>query len=435
MNKEMQVNLLTPLPIGKKTTVRWKVAVLMWAAISINYIDRTVLSVAAPEISRHFQLTEGQMGIILSSFFWSYVLLQIPSGWIADKIGQRIMLAVSVGWWSLATACMGFARGFGSLVALRVLLGMGEAGAYPCNAGITSKWFPATERARVASIFDSGSKVGTAIAMPLIVWLVAVFNWQIAFVISGALGFVWILIWWFYYQDPEKHKYINKAELAFIQNGQMQTTSHNERPLKWYQLLKYRNVWAICLGFFCINYTAYFFITWFPTYLVEEKGMGSIKMGFVAMIPPLAAILSQLFAGWLSDKLYERGMPITRVRKTFLVSGLIVATSIGFAAVAEQIWLTVGLLTLSYCGLTFAGSQVWALPADLAPKNMASTLGALQNTFSNMAGIVGPIITGFIVQATGSFVPALMLTAGLVIFGALNYLLLLGRVKTIETQP
>ncbi|MTT32335.1 MFS transporter [Terrilactibacillus sp. BCM23-1] len=423
----------------KRTRVRWNIAILMWGVISINYIDRTVLSVVAPSLSSHFHLSEGEMGIILSSFFWSYVILQIPSGWFADKVGQRLCLAISVAWWSIAMMLTGLARGFGSLLGLRILLGMGEAGAYPCNAGITAKWFPDKERARVASIFDSGSKFGTAIAMPFIVWIVTILDWKAAFLLSGLLGFVWIVIWLAYYRDPEKHKYINQAELDYIKEGQ--THSHDkddiegEKPsLKWYQLLKYRNVWALCLGHFSINYTAYFFITWFPSYLIQERGMKMMTMGFVSMIPPLVAIFSQLFAGWLSDKLYEKGMAVTRVRKTFLVSGLIVATTIGVAALIDTNWIIITLMSLSYAGLTFAGSQVWAMPAEIAPKNMASTLGGIQNTCSNMAGLLGPIITGFIVQFTGSFVPALLLTAVLVILGALNYLFLLGEVKPIKVK-
>ncbi|MGF9729517.1 MFS transporter [Bacillus licheniformis] len=261
-------------PIQKKSNVRWVVAFMMWAAIAINYIDRTVLSAAAPYITEEFNLTPGQMGIIMSGFFWSYALLQLPSGWAADKYGQKKTLGFAVVWWSVATALTGLATGFKSLLGLRVALGVGEAAAYPSNAGIAAKWFPKKERATVAGIFDSGSKFGGAVAMPLIAWMIAVFDWKLTFLLIGLVGVAWGIVWMiFFKENPADHKRVNEAELAHIREGQahMEETGGGQ-PLKWYQLFKYRNIWAMCIGFFMINYNSYFFITWLPTYLVKERG-------------------------------------------------------------------------------------------------------------------------------------------------------------------
>lgn len=422
-------------PIQKKSNVRWVVAFMMWAAIAINYIDRTVLSAAAPYITEEFNLTAGQMGIIMSGFFWSYALLQLPSGWAADKYGQKKTLGFAVVWWSVATALTGLATGFKSLLGLRVALGVGEAAAYPSNAGIAAKWFPKKERATVAGIFDSGSKFGGAVAMPLIAWMIAVFDWKLTFLLIGLVGVVWGIVWMiFFKENPADHKRVNEAELAHIREGQahMEETGGGQ-PLKWYQLFKYRNIWAMCIGFFMINYNSYFFITWLPTYLVKERGMDLIEMGIMASLPLLTAMVVEVGAGWMSDRIYAKGkLSLTAVRKLFLIIGLAMASCIGFAAFADSAILAVILLCVAKSGTTVAASQVWALPGDVAPKNMTSMVAGIQNTVSNMGGVVGPIITGFIVGATGSFVPALLFSAALIIIAILNYLFLLGKVKQIQ---
>ncbi|KND07562.1 MFS transporter [Bacillus paralicheniformis] len=422
-------------PNQKKSNVRWVVAFMMWAAIAINYIDRTVLSAAAPYITEEFNLTAGQMGIIMSGFFWSYALLQLPSGWAADKYGQKKTLGFAVVWWSVATALTGLATGFKSLLGLRVALGVGEAAAYPSNAGIAAKWFPKKERATVAGIFDSGSKFGGAVAMPLIAWMIAVFDWKLTFLLIGLVGVVWGIVWMiFFKENPADHKRVNEAELAHIREGQahMEETGGGQ-PLKWFQLFKYRNIWAMCIGFFMINYNSYFFITWLPTYLVKERGMDLIEMGIMASLPLLTAMVVEVGAGWMSDRIYAKGkLSLTAVRKLFLIIGLAMASCIGFAAFADSAILAVILLCVAKSGTTVAASQVWALPGDVAPKNMTSMVAGIQNTVSNMGGVVGPIITGFIVGATGSFVPALLFSAALIVIAILNYLFLLGKVKQIQ---
>ncbi|GMA63478.1 MFS transporter [Alicyclobacillus fastidiosus] len=245
----------------KRTTVRWKISILMWAVIAINFVDRTNLSAAAPVLEKQFHISPAEMGVVMSSFFWSYVVFMIPSGWLADKIGQRISLALSCLWWSLATAATALVRSAGSLIWIRLIMGIGESGAYPANAGITSKWFPVKERARVAGIFDSGNKVGAALAMPLVVWLLTRFGWEIPFIVSGVLGFIWVTIWWVYYRDPEKHRYVNQAELTHIRAGQPQDQSDFSSRVKWYHILCHRNIISMCIAFFMLNYTSYFFIT------------------------------------------------------------------------------------------------------------------------------------------------------------------------------
>ncbi|HEX8787879.1 MAG TPA: MFS transporter [Telluria sp.] len=419
---------------SNKSHIRWYVAAMMWAAIAINYIDRTVLSAAAPKIQAEFGLSPMQMGVVLSAFFWSYALLQLPAGYLADRFGQKKTLGLAVLWWSLATAVTGIATGFKSVVGLRLALGIGEAAAYPSNAGIAAKWFPRSERATVAGIFDSGSKFGGAIALPMIVWLMSLYGWKHTFAIVGGLGVVWALVWWRMFREtPAQHPGVNPAELAHIHDGLVQRSADTSMPMKWYELFKHRNIWAMCIGFFMINYNSYFFITWLPTYLVKERHMGLLEMGFMASLPLTISMVVEVLAGWLSDKVYKSGkLSLTAIRKTFLVVGLVMASSIGFAAFAESPMMAVVLLCIAKSGTTVAASQVWALPGDVAPRNMTSMVAGVQNSISNLGGVIGPIVTGAIVGATGSFVYALVFSAALIVVAILNYLFLLGKVERIE---
>lgn len=403
-------------PTTRSTRIRWWIAGLMWLAVAINYIDRTVLSAAAPHLITELEIDPEMMGLIMAAFFWSYALLQIPAGWFADRFGQKKGLGIAVGWWSIATMAMGLATGFKSLLALRLALGVGEAAAYPSNAGIAARWFPDRERATVSGLFDSASKFGGAVAMPLIVWMIAMVDWRITFLAIGAIGLFWVIAWYF--------------------DGQAQ--NHGEkgvRPMRWYRLLRYRNIWAMCIGFFTINYTSYFFITWLPTYLVKDKGMDFLKMGFVAALPLICGMLIEVLAGWASDRMvHKKVLSLTATRKLFLTIGLLMALCIGFAPFTDSVFMTVLLLCIAKSGTTVAASQVWALPGDVAPKNSVSIVAGLQNTVSNMGGAVGPIITGAIVGATGNFTWALVFSAVLVVIGIINYLFLMGKVEPIVDE-
>ncbi|MFE0755416.1 MFS transporter [Inquilinus sp. NPDC058860] len=418
-----------------RTRVRWIVAALMWLAIAINYIDRTVLAAAAPHLTQDLGIAPDMMGIIMSAFFWSYALLQIPAGWFADRFGQKIGLGAAVAWWSVATSASGLATGFYSLLGLRVALGAGEAGAYPANAGIAAKWFPDRERATISALFDSASKFGGAVAMPLIAWMISVLDWRLTFVVIGAVGLVWTAAWWWFFAEtPEGHGSVNAAELRHIRDGQARRHgTGGAMPMRWYQLLRYRNIWAMCLGFFTINYISYFFITWLPTYLVKEQGMGFLTMGLVASLPLLAGLVFEILAGWLSDRIVHSGrLSLTATRKLFLIGGLAMALCIGLAPFSTSVTFTVLLLCIAKAGTTVAASQVWALPGDVSPRNMTSTVAGLQNMVSNFGGIVGPVVTGFIVAATGSFNAALVFSAAIGVLGIVNYAVLLTRVEPIQ---
>lgn len=419
--------------VTSTSRVRYHIAVLMLFSLIINYLDRTVMSAAAPVIQKELELSATEMGYIMSAFFLTYALFQIPAGFLADRFGQRAILAGSVLWWSIATIFTGLAKTPFTFIAARGFMGIGEAGAYPSNAGVAAKWFPDKERGKVSAIFDSGSKFGTAFAMPFVVWIIAGWGWQFAFYICGALGIFWSIWWLTVYHDPEKHPKISKSELDYIRRGQVKKEGiDNFRPMAWYKLFKYRNVISMCIGFFMLNYAVFFFITWFPSYLMTSRGMSLSEMGFAAMLPPICGIIGQYFGGWLTDYLYTKTKKLDLARKVNLVGGMGLATSIAFAGLVESTPVMLSLLCVSYAGLACAGTAVWTLPGDIAPRNMTSVLGGMQNAISNCGGILGPIVTGYIITISGSFIPALIISGLACFIGAMVYLFGLKDIRPIE---
>ena len=413
---------------------RWGIISLCFGATALNYLDRANLGIALPYMSEDLGISNTYSGLLLGAFFWSYALMQFPAGWLVDRYGPRKMLAIAVALWSLMTMFMGAASGFMILIVLRLLLGVGESPAYPSSAKVVSRWFPAKERGLAASIFDSGARAGTALSLPIITLLIAWVGWRGSFVVAGLLGFVFVAVWLKVYQDPEKHPKVSDAEKAYIRDGR--TAEMDEAAaMPWRQLFKYRTTWGMILGFFCLSFVLYFFITWFPSYLVKERGFDLLKLGIFGMLPALCAMPAQWLGGWLQGSLIRRGRSISFARKVPLVSGLLLSSVIVFAGQATNAAVALTLLTVSYCALTFAASSLWALPADVAPtpRNVASLAG-IQGFASNAAGFASPVVIGILLDQTGSFVAPLALAGAVAIVGAIAYMFVIGKIAPLGSK-
>jgi ACS family D-galactonate transporter-like MFS transporter len=420
-----------------RTRVRWLMVVMAFLATTINYVDRANLGVAAPSIQRDLGLTATQTGWILGAFFWTYAAFQLPSGWAVDRVGTRVIYALAVVWWSLFTAATAAARGFASLLGFRLLLGAGEAPAYPCNAKVVADWFPRQERAFATSIFDSGARVGTALSLPIVTAIIGTLGWRASFVITGLLGFVWAVAWAKVYRLPREHPWVSPGELAHIEAGQARSPDPAApvAPLPWRRLFGYRTVWGMMLGFFCLNFVIYFFITWFPTYLVRARGFTLLKLGSYGMIPPLAAVFGGYLGGLVSDRLAHSGMSLTWARKIPIVGGLLVSSCIGLAVKVPTAAWALALFALSYSGLTFAAASVWALPADVAPsRRHVGSIGGIQNFASNLAGIAITYYVGHVVDRTGSFVVALTVAGAFSLLGAFAYLVIVPEIAPLRVD-
>ncbi|HWN31271.1 MAG TPA: MFS transporter [Pseudonocardia sp.] len=413
-------------PRGRGHNTRWGIVILCFFGITINYVDRANLSVALPRMSQDLHIPPEVQGFVLSSFFITYALCQLPAGGLTDKYGVRPMFAIGASIWGLFTMLGAAVQSIGTLIATRLGLGVGEAAGYLGSAKAVSRWFPRHERALANSIWDNGARAGTAIALPVVTAIIALLSWRWSFLITGALAFVWVFAWLRGYREPADHPKLSREEYEYIKAGGARLDDARDESagpkVRWRQLFGYRTVWAMMVGFFCLNYAIYFFITWFPTYLVKERGFDLLKLGIFGALPGIIAIGGSLLGGFTSDRLVRRGWSINRARKTCLACGMLVSSVIALAVLVPQAWQALALLSVSYASLAFSAASVATLPSDVAPQaDQVSSLAGIQNFASNVAGVLGPIVTGFLIGATGSFVVALLLSGALCILGAITY--------------
>jgi D-galactonate transporter len=410
---------------------RWVMIWLCFLANTVNYIDRANLAVAAPSIRQELGLDAAVMGIVLSGFFWTYSVMQLPFGWFADKVGARVALTVAVVWWSAFTAATAIARSFATLLGFRLLLGVGEAGAYPSCAKVTALWFPRAERGIASSIFDSGSRVGSALSLPLVTWLIGSFGWRTSFVATGVLGLVWAVAWLLIYRDPDRHPAVTRDMLE-RQAAERRPQAHGQ-PISWLSLFRYRTIWGMMTGFFCLNFVIYFFITWFPTYLVQARGFSLAQLGTLGTLPALLAIPSGWLGGWTSDRLVRQGWSLTAARKTCMVGGMLLSSVITLSAIVPSVYLALLCFAVAYGALAFAAASIWSLPGDVAPTPAhVASIGGIQNFASNLAGIVTTTFTGVMLTITkGSFLVPLSVAGALCVVGAAIYLFLVGEIAPL----
>ncbi|MBT2513522.1 MFS transporter [Arthrobacter sp. ISL-30] len=420
------------------TRMRWVIIWLAFVGLSINYLDRSSLSVALPFMGKDFELSATQQGLIFAAFFWAYDFCQLAAGWYVDKVGPRRSFALAALWWSVFTMLTAAARGFWSLFAARFLLGVGESPAPSTAAKVVATWFPVRERAFATSIWDSGSRVGAVIALPIVTLIVAVTSWHAVFIIIGLAGVIWAAVWWKVYRSPQEHPRANAAEVAYIEEGGARNEASDEAgaaKLPWRSLFKYRTILSMMFGFFCLNSAIYFFITFFPSYLVKERGFDLLKLGFFGAIPGICAVLMGWLGGYLADRAVQRGASVTKVRKTVIAGGLIGGSVIMFAALVPEAWMALALLSVAYSSLTVAATGIWSLPADVAPSSRhVGSIGGLQNFASNLAGIFTPILIGVLVDQTGSFIAPLAVIGVVSLIGAANYLFVMGKIEPLKVK-
>jgi len=423
----------------KPTKIRYQILFLIFVNVVINYMDRSNLAVAASEISKEFEFTSVQMGLIFSAFSWTYLLFQIPSGIMVKRYSPRILYAFSLITWSLATVFQGFAKGFVTLFGLRMATGVFEAPAFPINNRVVSNWFPDNERASAIAIYTSGQFLGLAFLMPVLSKVQFYVGWKGLFVVTGLVGIISGIVWYLFYRDPMKHKQVNEAELELIEKGggmldkQVAEESSAKKKFKWSDLkevLSHRKLWGIYIGQFAVNSTLWFFLTWFPKYLVDYRSMDFIKSGYLASVPYLAAFAGVLCSGFLSDYQIKKGVSVAKARKHPIIIGLLVSVLILGANYVDSPALIILFMSLSFFGVGFA-SITWIFVSTLAPKHLIDITGGVFNFIGQLSGIIVPIVIGFLASG-GNFAPALVFVAVMGLVGACSYLFLVGNVERIK---
>lgn len=429
---------MKPTSSNRPSKVRFTILAALFINVVINYMDRSNIAVAAPAISSDLHLTSIQLGYIFSAFGWTYALLQIPGGILVDYFGPRIVYTVGLIAWSAATAAQGFAKGFTSLFGLRMATGVFEAPSYPANNRIVTTWFPDHERATAIAIYTSGQFIGLAFLAPALTALEQYAGWRSLFIITGLTGMIWGIIWYFFYRHPSVHKRINEAELHYIESGGgivKQTTPRSRSSFRWKdiaEVLTHKKLWGIYIGQFAVGSTMWFFLTWFPTYLVKYRGISFMKSGFLSSAPFLAAFAGILLSGFLSDYLVRRGVSAGIARKTPVITGLLLSVSIVGANYVNSPGLIIFFMCLSFFGNGLA-SITWVFVSALSPAHLVGLTGGVFNFIGGLAAVFVPLIIGYLVR-DGSFAPAIVFIGAVGIGGALSYLFLVGKVERVQPR-
>ncbi|MFC9356619.1 MFS transporter [Rhodococcus sp. NPDC057014] len=431
--------------IGRSTSVaaqaskaRVLIAVMLFVTVVINYMDRANLSIAMPAIADEMDLSKAQQGLLLSAFGWTYAALQIPGGWLVDRIPPRVLYPACLILWSVATAFMGVIGGFVALIALRLLVGVFEAPAYPINNRVATAWYPERERATVIGFYTSGQFIGLALLTPFLSWLQSVLSWHWVFIVTGTVGAVWGAIWYAFYREPRDSR-ANDAEIDLIRDGgglvDLVDEQQPERPAVTRNdvatVLGRRKLWGIYLGQFCLASTLWFFLTWFPTYLVEYRGMDYIKSGFLASLPFVAALVGVLFSGVFSDFLLRKGISLGVARKGPIIVGLLLTVAMIGANFTDSTAMVIVFLSIAFFGNGLA-SITWSLVSALAPERLLGLTGGMFNFIGNLSSIATPIVIGLLVT-DDSFAPGFVYMTVVTAVGIASYVFLVGRVERVRS--
>ena len=405
----------------KHSPQRWYLAALLTTGMIFCYAHRSALGVAAPFMIKDLGLNSAVMGILLSAFFWSYALMQVPAGWLVDRFGVRRSYAVGFLFWSLASAATGMAGSLVGVASLRMAVGVGQSVSFPASARAVANWFQESERGFVSALYLTGVRVGAALVGALGVY-VSRSNWKLFFLLTGLVPLIWLFPWMRFLKGWDDRRL-----------GTASSARSAESFLSSLSLLKQRTVLGIFLGFFAYDYAWYVYLTWLPGYLVIERGFTAREMGIYSSVPYLVMSVIIMLSGVLSDWMVRRGAPEIRVRKSFVIVGLLIGCLIIPAGMVEEKMTAIWLLTVSLCGLGICSPNTWTLTQAVSAKNVVGTVSGIQNFGGNLGGILAPALTGFIAHATHSFALALGLTGAVLIAGVFAYWLLISeQIRSVD---
>jgi MFS family permease len=408
------------------TNRRVLIFVLMFFLATINYVDRVVLSVSATPIAKEFDITPVQLGYLFSSFLWLYVICLVPMGMIVDKFGTRAVNAAGIGLWSIATALTGFAPGFSTLIASRVLMGVGESTTYPAAGRVIREWIPMRERALFAAIFNSGAYFGPAVGGLVLTWLVSTAGWRTAFFVCSAIGFVWLAAWLIWFRQPEQASWLSSEERAMILRERGGSAAQAAAPsLGIGRLLASTSMLGLMLTQGCAVYTQYLFLTWLPNYLQAERGMSMLKSGALMALPFLGAVILTALIGKLSDTLLTEETIRTGGRRRLAALSMLAGSLILLTPLVGNVYVILLLIMIALSGVASTVAMNIALVSDLLRSSAdAGRATGLLILGGNIFGISAPIVTGYVIQSTGNFDYAFVVAGALLVVGSLAVFLL-----------
>ncbi|WP_172147610.1 MULTISPECIES: MFS transporter [Pseudomonas] len=428
----------------KPGRVRYSILLMLFLVTTVTFADRSSLSIAGAALQADLGIDAVMLGYIFSAFGWAYVIGQIPGGWLFDRFGARRVYLITLFCWSLFTLLQGLvgmlplAWAIVSLFLLRLAVGFAGSPCFPGNARIIAAWFPTRERGTATAMSASAQYAATAVFAPLMGWVVQDMGWQYVFVVLGGLGLLLCGLWLKVMHGPREHPRLGEAEFAHIEAGgaliDLAPRPAGAGGSQWRYLkllLIQRTLIGLYLGQYCNNAITYFFLTWFPVYLVQARGMTILSAGFAASLPAICGFIGGVLGGLVSDALLRRGCSLTLARKLPIVVGMLLASSIVLCVYAESDTAVIGLMALAFFGKGF-GSLGWTLVADTSPRQIVGLSGGLFNTFGNLAAITTPIVVGYLVSLTGSFDAALIYVGANALLAVISYLVIVGRIHRIE---
>ncbi|MCC5467227.1 MFS transporter [Pelosinus baikalensis] len=405
---------------------RWNIVLMLFLGNALNYVDRTAMSVALPILNKRFELTPFESGLILSSFFVGYALFNFVGGYLSDKVGPKKVMGSAMVVWSLFCGLTAGAYSFVSLLIVRLFFGFGEGPITATTNKTMNNWIPVKERATAVGICNGGAPVGGALSAPIVAFASLAWGWEATFIILGTIGLIWALIWWKVSADkPEDHPMVSNEEAAEINAGRIEIsstepTTSTQVKVSLISIIKQKRIFALLLGMFGYNYTLFFFLTWFPTYLVDARHLSIKEMGFAAMIPWIAGAIGQLLGSIIIDYIYRKTGKLLFSRKVVLVTCLMLAAiCVGLTGFVNDVVSAVSLMTVGICFLYLQATTYWAIIQDIVPSDRVGGTSGFIHAMANVSGILGPSITGWLVQTTGQYTSAFVLAASLAMIGAL----------------
>lgn len=410
--------------------------VLMFLLAAINYIDRSALSVAAIPLAKEFQLTPVQMGYLFSSFLWLYIVCLVPMGFIVDRFGARTVNAVGIAVWSTATVLTGMVGSFGALIASRLVMGAGEATTYPAAGSVVREWVPIRERALFTTVFNSGAYFGPAVGGLMLASLADVAGWRSAFYFCGAIGFVWLAAWLIWYRKPEDAIWLASDERAMLLQECDPPKIVGKPSIGIGGLLQSRAMLGMMLTQGCAVYTQYLFLTWLPSYLQAERGISMIKSGWLTAMPYFGAVIFTILLGKLSDQKLTLEAAYSGKRRTMVAASLLLASVILLTPFVNNVYAILFLIMISLSGVaTTIGLNIALLSDLLRSKEDAGKATGLLIVGGNVFGILAPIVTGYVVEASGHYDYAFVIAGILLLCGFFSTMLLTHRPIATGSLP
>ena len=433
---------------NNKTHARYYILFMITLVLTLATGDRATLSVAGPEMQKELGISAVEIGYLFSAFSWAYVISMTPAGWVADKIGSKRAMFLGILLWSVMTVLMGLVSYITfvvpALLILRFLLGVCESPVGPSAGRIIAAWFPSQERGVAGAIFNSAQYASLAIFTPLMAWLCHAFGWDHVFIVMGVIGIVIAFCWSKFFHVPTKHPGINNEEMEYLKEGGALVeldpvpSIKDERKRAGLQeiaqLFKSRMLIGIFIGQYCISAITWFFMTWFPIYLVKERGMSILQAGFMASVPAICGLAGGILSGFFSDWLLRKTNNLSLARKVPITIGLTMSASMILCNYVGSEALVMFLMSAAFFGKGF-GSLGWAVVADTAPKEIIGTTGGLFNSLGNIAGIITPVVIGYILQETNSFANALVFVGTHGIIAVCSYWFIVGKIERLKIAP